>query len=118
SMALYDPRIVLSLFISFLGFRIRRQLSSFEVFYLKIFIVGAVVLVAFSEMVIIAWRGSYYFLLNGVIVVPFVAKYYNVKIFKGSNLKMILSTFVLISYGIYLSWLIYQAEPFKFFVGS
>ena len=116
-MPLYDPRILISLLISFFGYKIRYKLTNFEIYYLKVFVIGTLLLISFSEVVIMAWRSSYFFLLNGVIVIPFLAKYYNLMIFKGSNIKMLASLFVVFSYGLYLAWLIYGGEPFILYQG-
>lgn len=115
SISLYDPRIVLGVIISFLGFRIRNNLSAFNSYYLKIFMIGVLVLISFSEVVIMAWRSSYYFLLSGVIVIPFLAKYYNIKVYSKVKLKMSLSVFFILSYGSYLVWLIIRGQPYSFF---
>lgn len=115
SISLYDPRIVLCVIISFLGFRIRNNLSAFNSYYLKIFMIGVLVLISFSEVVIMAWRSSYYFLLSGVIVIPFLAKYYNIKVYSKVKLKMSLSVFFILSYGSYLVWLIIRGQPYSFF---
>ena len=63
-----------------------------------------------------AWRMSYYFVINGVLLVPILAKIYNIKVYKGSGIKMLLSTFIVFCYGIYLIWLIYGGQPYKFFI--
>lgn len=117
AMSLYDPRIIISLIISFFGFNIRKELSSIETYYLKVFLLGVMLMVLFSDVVIMAWRSSYLFMIVGVIVVPAIAKVYNVRIYKGTGIKASLSIFVLTTYGLYLSWLIYRANPFVLYHG-
>lgn len=114
-LALYDPRIIVSLCVSYFGLKIKNTLSSFELYYLKLFIIGSFLLIAFSDVVILAWRFSYFFLICGVVIIPTIARYYNLKVFYELKAKLIFSLFVVFSYGIYQGWLIYNAEPFKFY---
>lgn len=115
SIPLYDPRILVSLIISFWSFRIRNCFSRFEIYCFKIFLIGTLLLIGFSEVVIMAWRSSYYFLLNGVIFIPVLARYYNLRVFKGSKIKMALTLFLILSYGLYLFWLILHGQPYTFY---
>lgn len=115
-LALYDPRIIVSLCISYFGLKIKNLLSDFELYYLKLFIIGSFLLIAFSDVVILAWRSSYFFLICGIIIIPTIARYYNLQVFHAFKAKLIFSLFVVFSYGLYQGWLIYNAEPFKFYL--
>ena len=112
SIPIYDPRILISMVFSYLGYRMRPYLDNRELYFLKLFVVGVIVFVAFSEVVIMAWRGSYFFLISGIVVVPFIARYYSLKIFYGSSIKQSLVFFVVFSYGSYLFYLIIKGQPY------
>lgn len=116
SLALYDPRIIVSLCVSYFGLKIKNLLSDFELYYLKLFIIGSFLLIVFSDVVIVAWRSSYFFLICGIIIIPTIARYYNLQVFHAFKAKLIFSLFVVFSYGLYQGWLIYNAEPFKFYL--
>lgn len=76
-MVIYDPRVIFVLFVSIFIFLIRRRVfDRFHIFLFKIFIIGAILMMAFLDVTMLAWRLSYLFLIVGVLVVPLVSKYY------------------------------------------
>lgn len=116
-MKIYDPRIVLSVIIVTLLYRFKNKLTDNEMIFYKTFILGLFVMIIFSSSTIFAWRVSYFFLIVSIIIVPITCKYYNISIFRGSNVKKIMSTIFLFVYALYVFGIIYNAEPYLIYKG-
>ncbi|MCH7296579.1 EpsG family protein [Acinetobacter higginsii] len=115
-MALYDPRIILSIGVVFLIFKGQKHIPEyFNMYYCKLFIIGALLMIVFSDVVIMAWRTSYLFLIIGVITIPWLAKIYNDLIRKDIGAKRVMSCVFILLYFLYSAFLIVKAEPYVFF---
>jgi len=76
-MKVYDPRVLISLFIVTAVMLIRDRVTNpFHTYLFKLFIIGSMILIAFMDVTILAWRLSYIFLIIGVLVVPVISKYF------------------------------------------
>lgn len=116
-MAIYDPRVLLSVGILVLIFQYKNRLfESYDEYYFKIYLIGVILMILFSSVVIMSWRLSYYFLLIGVIVIPYIAKSMNMMIQKHSNHKRVISFLFTILYCLYAMPIILQALPYKFII--
>lgn len=118
SMPIYDPRILLNILISITLFGLRKKVDLFTIYLSKLFVVGATIMILFSPSTIIAWRGSYYFLLVGVILIPLIAKDFNLRVARGSNIKMLASLFFILAYGSYILFLMSKGQPFELYTGN
>ncbi|MDH0718591.1 EpsG family protein [Acinetobacter junii] len=117
-MALYDPRIILSVGVIFLIFKCQKHIPEyFNMYYCKLFIIGALLMVVFSDVVIMAWRTSYLFLIIGVVTIPWLAKIYNDLIYNSIGMKRVMSCIFIFLYFLYSVFLIIKAEPYVFFGG-
>ncbi|MCU4494117.1 EpsG family protein [Acinetobacter guillouiae] len=114
-MALYDPRIVLALGVVFLIFKCQNHIPKyFDMYYCKLYIIGALLMVVFSHVVIMAWRVSYLFLLISVITIPWLAKLYNILIQQNIGAKRVMSSIFILLYFLYTASLIFKAQPYVF----
>jgi hypothetical protein len=115
-LRLYDPRVVLSIFISIIIFVVYKFERDQKLdFWFKIFVLGTFLLVALSSSTIIAWRVSYYFLVSGIIVVPYIV----MKLDWSSMANMpvgLARLFFSYTYLVYAGAIIYGAEPYKIFL--
>lgn len=117
-MKLYDPRIILSLMSVFLIYNIRKSINhSFDFYIFKVFLVGVILMVAFSSVTIIAWRLSYFYLISCVLVIPLVCKYYNFRLFISFGRIRIMSLLYSFIYTLYTLPIILGAQPYKFYIG-
>lgn len=115
-MVIYDPRILLGMGVVFLIFKFQKKIITyFDIYFFKIYIIGVLFMILFSSVVIMAWRLSYFFLLVGVIVVPWLAKICNDMIQKRSGSKRVMSFVFTILYFLYTIPIILNAEPYEFF---
>lgn len=115
AMKLYDPRIILGVMIVVLIFYCQKHISKyFDIYYFKLYIIGVLLMITFSDVVIVAWRVSYFVLLIGVIVIPWLAKIYNDLIQQKSGNKRVVSSVFIVLYFLYAMPIILSSEPFKF----
>lgn len=116
-MAIYDPRILLNIGIVILIFLYRNALFGYsKAYYSKIYIIGLVVMLLFSNVVIMSWRMSYYFLLVSVIALPFLIQVININIQRKHNARRVMSVFFIFIYVLYSIPIIMNALPYKFIV--
>lgn len=116
-MPIYDPRILLGILVSLLILNIKNSfIKDFEISFYKIFLIGVLLMMVFSEVTIMAWRTSYYFLLIGVILIPLMAEKYNIKFQSSIGLKRLISFVFVLIYFLYTTPLIMKAEPYEFFL--
>jgi hypothetical protein len=116
-MAIYDPRIILAMLVVFLIFKFQNNiLKYYDMYYFKIFIIGALLMIIFSEVVIMAWRVSYLFLIISVLTIPMLVKVYNIYFQENVGLKRIMSSVFIVVYVLYTAALILKAQPYEFFV--
>lgn len=116
-MKMYDPRIILTLGTVFLILLAKNKLVNYiDGFFIKIYILGFIVLLSFSDVTILAWRASYYFLIVGVIVIPALAKSYNDSGYYKHGLKRTASLLFLFLYFLYSAYIAINSEPYKFFI--
>jgi hypothetical protein len=116
-MAIYDPRIILAMLVVFLIFKFQNNiLKYYDMYYFKIFIIGALLMIIFSEVVIMAWRISYLFLIISVLTIPMLVKVYNIYFQENVGLKRIMSSVFIVVYVLYTAALILKAQPYEFFV--
>lgn len=116
-MAIYDPRILSSIGMLLLIFQYKNKLfESYDEYYFKVYLIGVILMVLFSSVVIMSWRLSYYFLLIGVIVIPYIAKNMNIMIQKNSNNARVISFLFTILYCLYAIPIILQALPYQFII--
>jgi hypothetical protein len=114
-MAIYDPRIMLVIGVSCLIYRARRSLRYNEKYY-KIYLIGVMVLLIFSSNTAIALRSSYYFLIVGVLVIPFLSEAYNIATSLNHGMKRTLSCVFVVVYMLYTFALIANFQPYNFIV--
>ncbi|ADI92700.1 EpsG family protein [Acinetobacter sp. ACIN00229] len=115
-MAIYDPRIILAMGVVFLIFKCQQHIPKyFDMYYCKLYIIGALLMVIFSHVVIMAWRVSYLFLLISVVTIPWLAKVYNLLIEKNMGSKRVMSSVFIFLYFLYTASLILKAQPYAFF---
>ncbi|WP_158677969.1 EpsG family protein [Pseudoalteromonas sp. T1lg76] len=116
-MPLYDPRILLGFLVVFLIYRARRWLSNyFNEDYFKVYILGMFLMISLSDVTVLAWRISYYFLLLGVIVIPWLAKIYNDADYQKTSIKRMATTLFILVYSLYSMPIILAAEPYEFYL--
>lgn len=116
-MPIYDPRILLGILVSLLILNIKNSfIKDFEISFYKIFLIGVLLMMVFSDVTIMAWRTSYYFLLIGVILIPLMAEKYNIKFQSSIGLKRLMSFVFVLIYLLYTTPLIMKAEPYEFFL--
>lgn len=118
-MALYDPRIILSIGVSALIFSVRKhiQLHPGRVFF-KLYLIGVFLLIAFSSVTVVAWRASYYFLITSVLVIPYLAEIYNSAIYQKYKIKRTATCLFLILYSLYSTPIILNSEPYVFIMSK
>jgi hypothetical protein len=117
-MKLYDPRIILSLISVFLIYNIRKSVNhSFDFYIFKVFVVGVILMVAFSSVTIIAWRLSYFYLISCVLVIPLICKYYNFRFFISFGRVRVMSLLYSFIYILYTLPIILAAQSYKFYIG-
>ena len=76
-MPVYDPRILISLFmVASIALIKNRVTDPFHLYLFKLFVIGSMILVVFMDVTILAWRLSYIFLIIGVLVVPIISRYF------------------------------------------
>jgi hypothetical protein len=115
-MAIYDPRIILAMLVVFLIFKFQNNIPQyFDMYYCKLFTIGALLMIVFSEITIMSWRVSYLFLIVGVFTIPWLAKVYNVSIQKNIGVKRVASSIFIFIYFLYAASLILKAQPYEFF---
>lgn len=115
-MAIYDPRILLGVGIIILIFKCQKQISNYSnMYFFKIYIIGVMIMIIFSNVVIMAWRLSYLFILIGVLVIPYLSKIYNYEIQKQFGLKRGMSLIFIFVYFLYTLPIILNSEPYEFF---
>lgn len=115
-MEIYDPRIILGMGVVFLIFKFQVKVIEYLDMYLfKIYTIGVLFMIVFSSVVIMAWRLSYFFLLIGVIVIPWLAKICNDMIQQNLGSKRVMSFVFTILYFLYTIPIILNAEPYEFF---
>lgn len=74
-MSLLDPRLVMYLLIcSLLLFINNDGCSHFYRFISKLFMIGTLIMVAFSEMTILSFRLSYFFLIVSPVIIPLIGE--------------------------------------------
>lgn len=116
-MALYDPRLMISFFVIFLIVNYKKYIEQyFPMYYFKIYFVGFTLMILFSSVTIIAWRGGYFLLLVSVIVIPMIAKVYNDSIYRKITINRVMSFFMTITYTLYSLSIILKAEEYNFFL--
>lgn len=116
-MPIYDPRILLGILVSLLILNIKNSfIKDFEISFYKIFLIGVLLMMVFSDVTIMAWRTSYYFLLIGVILIPLMAEKYNIKFQSSIGVKRLMSFVFVLIYLLYTTPLIMKAEPYEFFL--
>lgn len=116
AMKIYDPRIMWSLSLIALIYSIHGNLLKEEIFWYKIYIIGAIIILLFLNSTVMAWRLSYYFWVSSsFFIIGFILKYYNLKFSYFVGFKYFLFIFIISFYIIYISWLIYNAEEYKLF---
>ncbi|GEM_PF-974224 len=122
-LKLYDPRIVLALGVVLLIVNIRKTIvagndESLFLFLCKLYIVGVIVMTIFSSVTIMAWRASYYFLIAGVVVIPFVAGKYDQRFLSACSVNRIMSLIFLVLYSVFSLGVINASEPYTFIWSS
>lgn len=116
-MALYDPRILLGILISILVLNIKNSfINETEYVFCKIFLVGVLIMMVFSEVTIMAWRVSYYFLLVGIILIPIISERYNIKFRKYIGSNRLMSFIFALVYLLYVTPIVINAEPYEFII--
>lgn len=114
-MVIYDPRILLNFGIVILIFLYRNTLFGyFKGYYSKLYIIGLILMLFFSNVVIMSWRVSYYFLLTGVIAIPFLLQVVNINIQRKYNVRRIMSIIFMFIYVFYSVSIIINSLPYKF----
>lgn len=115
-MPVYDPRILLNLFILFLIFNMRDGFKDkFESYLMKVTVIGISILFVFSSVTIISWRVSYLFILTSVLSLPVLCFYYNSYFYSIYGRSRVLSSFFLFVYFVYCIPLIYGSLPYQFY---
>ena len=114
-MKIYDPRILLGLGVMFLIFRARKKLASiYDIRLFKIYVIGLMILLCFSNNTAIALRTSYYFLLVSVVAIPIMAEAYNKSDYRATGIKRTNSLSFILVYCLYSFALIGDFQPYKF----
>lgn len=112
-MKIYDPRIIISFVMITLILLVKNKVTyQFHNYIFKIFIIGGVLLVAFMDVTILAWRLSYIFLVIGVVVVPVVARYLVVYLPTSEKVFYLALPVMYMGLGFIIAFV---AQPFVFF---
>lgn len=112
-MPLYDPRILLAMFVTFLVCKAYKTEKLFNQKLYKLYILGFFIMVFFSQVTILAWRASYYYLIIGVLVIPQIAKNYDVFNFIKNDTKRIMSVIFIQIYSLWAFAFIVKALPYR-----
>lgn len=116
-MKIYDPRIILGMGIVFLILIMPKENNfNFNFNYFKVYVIGMLSMVVFSSVIIMAWRLSYYFLLIGVLVIPWLAKIFNNIVYESVGSKRVMSFILTVLFALYSTPIILNAEPYVFFL--
>lgn len=114
-MKIYDPRIILGVMVVFLILKYQKYISQhFNMYFFKIYIIGVIAMIIFSSVMIMAWRISYFLLLIGVILIPYLAKIFNNAIEKNIGSKRVASFVFSMVYILYAIPIILGSEPYNF----
>ncbi|WP_318517017.1 EpsG family protein [Photobacterium leiognathi] len=117
-MKIYDPRILLAFLSVLLLHNIRSSInSSFYQYLVKVYYIGMIFFFFLSKNTIMTWRISYLFLLTGVLVLPFLCKYYNLKYYRVFSGR-VMSVFYVFLYLLYSLSLIVIAQSYNFYFFS
>lgn len=115
-MPIYDPRILLGFIILFFTFRIRSIIyKTPQEFYFKIFTIGVFIMILFSSVTILAWRASYFFLLSGVLVVPWLTKIYDYLGLKNRGIDHSGTLLFSLIYFTFAVSIVFKSQPYYFF---
>lgn len=115
-MQIYDPRIILAMGVVFLIFKFQKNIPQyFDMYYCKLYIIGAMLMVIFSHVVIMAWRVSYLFLIISIIVIPWLSKLCNILIYRNLGINRVMSSLFVLLYFLYASSLILKAQTYVFY---
>lgn len=115
-MRIYDPRIMITTFAVYLIFLMRNKISdSLHVYFFKIFVIGAIFLVVFMDVTLLAWRLSYIYLIVGVLVVPYLLRYLLLNLVESQRVLCILLPSL---YSVLSLLIAFSAQPYKIFLGA
>lgn len=113
-MKLYDPRIILNVSICLLIYNIRRSICEPLVLFLfKVVFIGTILLIVFSDVTIIAWRGSYYFLLINIVAIPMLCYYYDQRFSSWIKIRHVAFSLTALIFLFYSAPIVINAEPYQ-----
>ncbi|BBQ25350.1 hypothetical protein WP2W18C05_15660 [Aeromonas sp. WP2-W18-CRE-05] len=116
-MRMYDPRIILNVFICFLIWHVKGKINDpLYINLCKAFCAGMFFMIIFASITVISLRVSYLYLITGVIVIPVICQIYNQRFYLQINFKRAVSLFLSCAYITYISALAYMAEPYEFYL--
>ncbi|MGX2966540.1 EpsG family protein [Ursidibacter sp. B-7004-1] len=115
SMSLYDPRIIIGIIIVLLIYNNRKLCENyFKLDYFKLYVIGMIIMLLCSDVTIMSWRVSYFFLIISVIVLPWIAKMYDDKINEKIKVNRLMSLIIGFAYILYTLPIIWGAKPYEF----
>ncbi|MCR3930616.1 EpsG family protein [Aeromonas caviae] len=116
-MRMYDPRILLNIFICFLIWHVKDKINDpLYINLCKVFCVGMFFMILFASITVISLRVSFLYLITGVIVIPIICQIYNQGFYLQIKFKRVMSLFLSCAYVAYISVLAYMAEPYEFYL--
>lgn len=95
---IYDPRALLYLLITFLGLALVKKYEKNEIFYVKVFFIGACIFFLMSDATILSVRLSYFFTILNVILIPVLSQKINLIIYSQFGSKRIGTVFFSLVY--------------------
>lgn len=115
-MRVYDPRVLISVFMVAAIMLLNSKITNpFHTYLFKLFVIGSMVLVAFMDVTILAWRLSYIFLIIGVLVVPIVSKYFLTHLVRTQKLAYLAFPGMYLALGLIIAIV---AQPYILFFGG
>ena len=113
SMSFYDPRLVLAILMSYIIYRYQlKQNNQFFVSLSKVFMLGVLFFVGFSDITILAYRISF-LMISSVIVLPLASDYFDSTLYRSYNLKKIYSLSFLSLFFLYSVSLAFSFNPYS-----
>lgn len=115
-MPVYDPRIMISVFMVAAIMLIKNRVTNpFHIYLFKLFIIGSMILIAFMDVTILAWRLSYIFLIIGVLVVPIISRYFLTNLVRTQKLVYLAFPGMYLALGLIIAVV---AQPYILFFGG
>lgn len=115
-MKVYDPRVLISIFMVSAIMLVKNRVSNpFHIYLFKLFVIGSMILIAFMDVTILAWRLSYIFLIIGVLVIPILSRYFLIHLTQTQKVGYLAFSGVYLVLGLIIGAV---AQPYILFFGG